>query len=138
MRKYFSFLTVFAALVITISNSCSKGGGDKPCTETGLSFTTSPALNSNQPAAPGPDFPLVVTLNNPIPPGGVKIDITVKQQNPANSPAFFTVSRTTNSAVNNFSITGTPSGAVSIVEIVATSVTCATNKFSGTYTYSRK
>ena len=117
--------------------SCGKGSGDD-CTETGLEFTTTPALSSVEPAGVGPDFPLTVTITQPVPPQGVTIVITARPENPSSSTPFFTETKSVTGSVNNFTITNTPQNVQSIVEITATSNSCNTNKFSGSYRYSRK
>ena len=132
-------LSLIACLILFmgINSSCSKsGGGNGDCTETGLAFTSSPAVNSLEAPAPGPDFPLTVTVTEPLPSAGVEISVSAKPE--AGGNAFFTQTKSSNTSVNNFTITGTPQNAISIVTITVTSKSCATNKASGSYRYSMK
>ena len=125
-------------LSLSYSISCSKGSDDDGCSETGLQFTSNPAVNSNQTPAPGPDFPLQINITQPLPSQGVNITVTAKPENPANAQPFFNQTKSSTTAANEFNITGTPAGVVAVVEITVTSKSCNTNKASGTYKYSRK
>lgn len=130
---------ILLLIIVAISPACSKGSGSNTeCTETGLAFTSSPAVNSTETPAPGPDFPLTVTVTQPIPTAGVTIKVTAKPESPANSTAFFSTTKSTTTSVNNFTITGADVNVLNIVEITVTSNSCATNKASGTYKFSRK
>jgi hypothetical protein len=138
MRK--SIIPVLAvAFIIVISQFCSKGGGggNGGCTETGVTITTTPALNTVDPPAPGPDFPLTVNVAN-LPTAGVTIVVKAAPESPAGAAAFFTESRPSTSSTNSFTITGTPTATSCIVTVTVTSKSCATNSTSGTYRYSRK
>jgi hypothetical protein len=98
---------------------------------------TLPLANGHvEASAPGPDFPLKITVKSSMPTGGVKIDVTAKIDGATTT--FYSNSKTTSSGVTDFTITGTPSGVVSVTEIIVTSVSTATNRWSGSYKYSRK
>jgi len=138
MRK--SIIPVLAlACIVAVSQFCSKGGGggNQPCSESGISATTTPALNTVDPPAPGPDFPLTVNVSN-APSAGATISVKAAPESPAGAAAFYTESRTATSGANSFTITGTPSATSCIVTVTVTSKSCSTNTFSGTYRYSRK
>lgn len=126
-------------LVVIISPACKKkkGGGNGNCEETLISFVSSPPINSTQTPATGPNFPLEINISN-MPAQGVSITVSARPESPSNAPAFFTETRNSNQAVNNFSITGTPSNVASIVEISITSRSCNNNKATGSYRYSKK
>ena len=129
-RQFFlpACIILFIAVV-----SCQKGSGG----EQNLVVETLPLANGHVEApAPGPDFPLRVTVKSAMPSGGVKIDVTAKID--GGTVAFFTNSKTTSSGVTDFTIALTPSGVVSVVDITVTSVSTSTNKWSGSYKYSRK
>ncbi len=118
--------------------ACQKGSsGSGNTTEENLVVETLPLANGHlEVAAPGPDFPLMVTVKSKMPSGGVKIDVTAKPD--GGTVAFFSSSKTTSSATTSFSITGTTAGIVSLVEITVTSVSSSSNKWTGSYKYSRK
>lgn len=135
MKK--TVLPLFAVLVVLLSMPyCKKKKTDSCTTEATLSVSTTPANGTTEAPAVGPTFPLTVTIGSALPPSGVTIE--VKAHPDGSSTNFFTESR--NSAVkdNSFTITSTPSTVVCVVEITVTSKTCATNKWTGSYRYSKK
>jgi hypothetical protein len=137
MRRI-SLLLLYCALVITALSSCKKSGGDDTgggTTEETLSVEISPA-GPVEAAAPGPDFPLKVTLKSKMPSSGIKIDVLAKPD--AGGAAYFTTSKTTSSAVSDFIITGTPSGVICTVQVTVVSVIKPTNMWSTSYKYSKK
>lgn len=128
------FIIGLILCIITLAGCQKKTGGSN---EENIVVESSPAANGQlETPAPGPDFPLRVTINSAMPAGGVKIDITGKPD--GGSVAFFTVSKSTATAINDFTITGTPSRVVSVIEITVTSSTTSSNRWNGTYKYSRK
>lgn len=134
MKKSYVLLVVLL-IAIAGGSACKKsGGGD--CNEPRLQFATTPALNSVEPAAPGPNFPLQVNITDNLPTGGVTIIVTARPD--ASQTTFFSETRNSNSASNAFTITNTPSDVLSVVEITVTSRSCNTNTATGTYRYSRK
>ena len=131
---------------IVISYGCSnKGGGGtpppppNPCTgQATVSATTVPPIGRLQTTVPGPVFPLVITLNN-VPTVGVSIVVNARPETPAGAPVFFTQTHATvTGTTDNFTITGTPSGVISVVDITITSKNCSTNVWTGSYRYSKK
>ncbi|MDF2190892.1 hypothetical protein [Paraflavitalea sp. CAU 1676] len=136
--KKIVFLNLIALSVILVSPSCGgKGGDPKPCSETALQVTTTPANGTTEPAAPGPNFPLQVNITANLPSAGVSIE--VKAEPDAGGSAFFTQTLPdVKTNISNFTITNTPSGAVSKVTITVTSKSCASNKWTGGYRYSKK
>ena len=133
MKKLLLFASIILA-VYAVSVSCKKSSG---CSETGLGFTSTPAVNTVEPAGPGPDFPLRVNVTQ-LPAAGVTITVTAKPENPSSASPFYSETKTATTAQTDFTITGTPQGTASIVEITVTSKSCGTNKASGSYRYSRK
>lgn len=116
---------------------CQKGNGGGNANEESLVIQTLPLANGHvEAAAPGPDFPLRVTVTSAMPSGGVKIDVTAKPD--GGTVSFFNQSKTSTTATTDFTITGTPTGVVCIVEITVTSVSSSSNKWTGNYKYSRK
>jgi hypothetical protein len=138
MKKIVSLsLTVFFFLV-TIS-ACKKGGGggNNNCSETALQVNTTPANGSTEPAAPGPNFPLQVNITAGLPAAGVTIEVTAGAES-GGTPFFTQTLPDVKTAISNFSITSTPSATPSIVRITVTSKSCASNKWTGSYRYSKK
>jgi len=137
MKKIVLFsLAVLFAFIIT--PSCGKGGSDNgSCSETALQVTTTPANGSTEPAAPGPNFPLQINITAGLPTGGVTIEVTAGAE-AGGAPFFSQTLSDVKTAVSNLSITGTPSTTPSIVKITITSKSCASNKWTGSYRYSKK
>ena len=129
---------IIAGLVLfcVVGSACKKSkGGDSCSTEPALNVTMNPANNSTEPASPGPSFPLTVSITNLSSSGGV---ITVNARPENSNTNFFSESRNTTTATNNFTITGTPASTAAIVQVTVTSQSCNTNRFTGSYRYSRK
>ena len=118
--------------------SCSGGGDDPEPAEENLVITTTPVLNGQQEAvAPGPNFPLTVTVSSKMPPQGVRIEVSARPDGRGTTP-FFTANQTTSNATTNFTITNTPQLTVSRVTVTVTSVSKPGNNKTGFYLYSRK
>ena len=135
MSKVLYLCTMLMLATAIMSGSCHKSSGGS--NEATLSVELNPAANSVQSPSPGPDFPLVVTIKSTMPPSGVKIDVSATED-VANSTPFFTTSVNSTTATNNFNITGTPRTITAKVTVTVTSLTDANNKWTGSYTYSRK
>jgi hypothetical protein len=132
----FSLIILFALAIVP---SCGKGGGSDngSCSETALAATTTPANGSTEPAAPGPDFPLQINITAGLPTAGVTIEITAGAE--AGGTPFFTKTLTdVKTAISSVTITSTPATTPSIVKITITSKSCASNKWTGSYRYSKK
>ena len=139
MKKILIQLIVAPIIIFGIANCGSKGGGGGGGGgggEANLTVTLNPPANSTQPAAPQTDFPLTVSVTSAMPPQGVTIDVKVAPDGSTSN--FFTENRSSTSANNNFTITGTPLGVVCVVTVTVTSKTSATNKVTASYRYSRK
>ncbi len=136
MRTVLLFI-VFAVMSLVTVSSCGGGSDDPPPpNEANLAVTTDPANSTVQPPALGP-YNLKVSITSTMPPNGVKIDITAKRDDGTNTVFFSTsVNRTT--AVNDFTITGTPAATQCLVETKVTSLTKSSNTWSGSYRYSSK
>lgn len=131
-----SLTTLFS---LSILSSCSKGGGggNGNCNETAMTVTTSPANGSTEPAGPGPNFPLQINITASLPTAGVTIEVSAAPE--AGGAAFFTQTLPdVKSAISNFSIANTPATTACKVNITITSKSCASNKWTGSYRYSRK
>ena len=139
MKTLRQFLPVlFVVSVLFAMLSCQKGGGGSTIPEEArLEVETNPLANGHvESPAPGPSFPLTVTIKSTMPSKGVKIDVTAKPD--GGTVAFFNSSVTSTSATNNFIITGAPSTVVSVVDITVTSVSSSSNAWHGSYKFSRK
>ena len=136
MKKFLYLSSIFMIALVLMSGSCGKSGGGGT-NEASFSVELNPAAGSNQAPSPGPDFPLVVTIKSTMPPSGVKIDVSAREDVTGSTP-FFTQSINSTTSVNNFTITNSPRGVTIRVDVTVTSLTNSSNKFSGSYTYSRK
>jgi hypothetical protein len=135
MKK--NLLLLIAAGLIAIAPACHKGNSGGGSNEATLAVTTTPANGSNNTPDLGPDFALAVQITSTMPPGGVKIQVSSKIDGSSAAP-FFSTSINSSSALNNFTITGTPSGTTCVVTITVTSVSNSGNVWNGSYRYSRK
>jgi hypothetical protein len=133
MKKFFSAIVVMA-LAISFCTACKK---NKVAPEPSLMVETTPANKSNNLNLLGPDFPLTVEITSTIPAKGVKIEVAATKEGAAD-PAFFTATGTSTAPQNNYTITGTPSGLTCVVTVTVTSVSQASNKWVGSYRYSKK
>lgn len=138
MKRFLIQFLIAPAIIFVMTNCGSKGGGGGGggTSEANLVVTLNPPANSNQPAAPQADFPLTVSITSTMPPQGVTIDVKAAQE--GSSTNFFTETRSSTSATNNFTITNTPIGPVCVVTVTVTSKTKATNTVTASYRYSRK
>ena len=137
MKKRGLQLFIVPAIIFCVW-SCSDrgGGGGGGSTETNLAVTLNPPANSTQPAVPQTTFPLTVSITSPMPSQGVTID--VKEAPDGSTTNFFTESRSSTTADNNFTITNTPVSVVCVTTVTVTSKTKATNTITLSYRYSRK
>ncbi|HVU54012.1 MAG TPA: hypothetical protein VHD83_03115 [Puia sp.] len=126
-------LAVLAIAFLPFLSGC--GGGSKSSPEATLAVTTTPAVNTTLAPALGP-FNLNVKITSAMPAKGVTIAVTAAPDGTSNN--FFSKSVSTTTASNDFSITGTPVGVVSVVNITVTSNSTSTNTWSGSYRYSAK
>ena len=139
MNAMKKFLPVLALLMIWFcagNTGCKKKPPVNPGGGATIQVETSPPAGSVQAAAPGPTFPLVVTIKSAMPPAGVKIDVTARPE--GSTVTFFSESVNSSSAVNNFTITNTPVAITSVVEVTVTDLGDAVNKVSLNFRYSRK
>lgn len=131
------WLLLASLFVLIVLAGCQKTGGALENNEQALVVETSPIANGHVEApAPGPDFPLVVTIKSTMPPSGVRIEVTARPD--GGTVPFFTYSAVSLTPVTNIVITGAPSGVVAVVNIVVTSVSNPSSKFTGSYKFSKK
>jgi len=136
MKKVLYLCSALMFITMIMSGSCKKGGGGGT-NEASLVVELNPADGSNQAPSPGPDFQLTVTIKSAMPPSGVKIDVSAAQDVAGSTP-FFTQTVNSTTATNNFTITNSPRSVTLRVTVTVTSLTNSSNKFTGSYTYSRK
>ncbi len=135
MKK--ALLPWIAVLLVLVSMPyCKKKKTDSCATEATLVVSTTPANGTTELPAPGPTFPLSVSITSAMPASGVTIE--VKARPDASSTTFYTETKSTTVKDNSFTITNTPNTVTCIVEITVTSKTCSTNKWTGSYRYSKK
>jgi hypothetical protein len=138
MKAFFAKLLLASFTAVVILPSCGGGGDDPQPAEENLVITTTPVLNGQQEAAaPGPNFPLTVTVTSKMPPQGVRIQVSARPDG-SGTTAFFTADQTTSNATTTFSITNTPQLTVSRVTVTVTSISKPSNTKTGFYQYSRK
>ena len=131
--KQSHYLLLSLILLFTWSASCKKN----PPSNTGsIVIQTSPASGSNQAPAPGPDFPLTVTITAGMPASGVKIDVTARAE--GSVTPFFSTSQNSSNPVNNFVITGAPQGVTSVVDVTVTDLGNVNSKATASYRFARK
>lgn len=129
-----------ALLILTGLAACSKGGGGDPDPEpeeANLVVSMNPANGTVLPPALGP-YSVTVSISSVMPPSGVRIEVKARKDDGSGSPAFFNVSPTSSTASNTFNLTGVPANTLCLVEIKVTSLTKATNTWSGSYRFSSK
>src|SRR5688572_8151478 len=103
MKKTLKPLAITLIFLASIA-ACKKGGGGTgACSEPALAVTTTPATGSTQTPAAGTTFPLAVNVSGNLPAAGVTIDVKARPESA--STAFYTESKTSTAAVNNFTIT---------------------------------
>ena len=136
MKKVLLQLFAVSAIIFGIARCSDKGSDGGGGGEANLAVTLNPPAGSNQPAAPQVDFPLTVSITSTMPPQGVTID--VKAAPDGSTANFFTDSRSSTTANNNFTITGTPAGVVCVTTVTVTSKSTPTNTWTGSYRYTRK
>lgn len=143
-RSFFKWLMpMFTFAIAIISISCGKGDDPAPTppvpAEADLVVTTTPAVGSNQaPAALGTGLPVTVTIASTMPSGGVKIDVTAKLETASNN--FFTGGTAKSTvASNSFTVLSIPTGGQAcICTVTVTSLSKATNTWSGSFRFANK
>ena len=135
--KKFLLIVITLGLIAVINTDCHKSNGGGGSNEVALVVQLTPAEGSTQPPAPGPDFPFKLEITSTIPPGGVKITVTVAPDGTSNYFYNQTIASTTQ-AVTNLTITGTPNNVICVVQVTVTSLSSSTNKWTGSYRYSSK
>lgn len=141
MKSLLRVLSLFFFSSLLIASGCKKsggGGGGGGTNEANLAVTLNPPNGSVQAPASGPNFDLTVTITSTMPPSGVKIEITAKKDDGTNPAPFFTNTNNSSNGTNNYTITGTPATTACVVDVKVTSLTKATNVWTGQYRYSRK
>ena len=138
MKKVLLQFFIVPAIILGIGSCSDKGGGGGGggTTEANLAVTLNPPAGSSQPAAPQTDFPLTVSITSTMPAQGVTIDVKAAPDGSATN--FFTETRSSTTANNNFTITGTPTGVVCVTTVTVTSKSKPTNTWTGSYRYTRK
>jgi hypothetical protein len=137
MKKIFIMASLFTLFAWGMA-ACGKsgGGGGGGTTEAKLAANLTPAVGSVQAPALGPDFNVQVSITSTLPTNGVKVEVTAKPE--AGGAAFYSTQNNVTTAASNYTITGTPINVASIVEVKLTSLTQASNTWTGSYRYSRK
>lgn len=135
MKQRSAFKGMLAILFIALSPFLWGCGGSKSTSEPTLIVTTTPANGSVQAPALAP-FNLNVKITSAMPSGGVTISISATKDGSGTS--FFSTSKSTKTASNDFIITGQAIGDVNVVTINVKSNTTTTNTWTGSYRYTQK
>ena len=140
MRSVLRLMSLFFISTILVSSGCKKGGGGGGGggNEANLVVTTTPPVGQTQSPSDGP-FSVTITITSTMPPGGVKIELNARKDDGTNpAPFFSTTIASTSNPTTNITINNTPPSTQCIVDIKVTSLSKATNTWTGTYRYSRK
>lgn len=132
------FFAIVGLLTITAFAQCSSKSksNDGPCSETQLQVTTTPANGSVTPPQVGSDFLINVNITSGFPASGAKISVLAK--NEVNNQVVLDATSAATAGINNITITGTPVATSVVVTVSVSSNSCAENKWTGTFRYSRK
>ena len=136
MKQRFASKGIPAILVVALILFLSGCGGGKSTPEQTLTVTTTPASGSTQAPAVGPTFDLKVNITSAMPAKGVTIAITAAPDGSATN--YFSTSRSTTTASNDFTISGQEVANVNVVTITVTSNSKSSNTWTGSYRYSAK
>ncbi len=138
MKNFLLPMLIAAGIALVTLPACGGSGSDpEPPAEENLAITSNPAINGQQESpAPGPNFPLSVTVTSKMPPQGVTVEVVAKEE--GSSSVFYTDTKTTSSSVSNFAITNTPATVSCRVTVTVTSLSKPANKATGFYFYSKK
>mgnify|MGYP001245887810 CR=1 FL=1 len=135
--KQFIHLGWVLLLLLIVAPGCKKKK-DGGCTEAIMEVSTLPADGSVEPPSVGPDFPLKVNITSNLPTSGVSIVITARPEGASSEPFFSDTLTNVTQQTSEIMIVGTPTGSAATVDIVVTSNSCNTNKWTGNYRYSMK
>lgn len=135
--NFFAVLILLSGVAVNCKKKSNGGGGGN--NEAPLAVTLSPPSGSNQAPAPQTTFDMTVTVTSTMPPMGVTIDVSSKKDG-STDPAFYTETKsaTTSNSPVLFTITGTPVNVICVTTVTVTSKSTPSNKWTGSYTYSRK
>lgn len=131
-------VAIVGMIVITAFSQCSKksGGDNNPCNETKLVVSTTPGNGTVSPPQVGGDFLINVNISGGFPASGAKISVIAK--NEVNNQVLLDATTAATAGINNINITGTPVATSVVVQVSVSSNSCAENKWTGTFRYSRK
>lgn len=143
------YVSLFVVMILSLClvSGCKKGGGGSggggttppppTPTEADLVVSLNPASGSVQAPALGP-FSVTVSITSTMPANGVKIEISAKKDDGSGAAPYFTVNENTTATTKTYNITNTPVNVQCLVEVKVTSLTKATNVWTGSYRYSSK
>lgn len=131
------WITILSALMITLTMSCGKSSGGGGNSDPALQVTLTPPAGSTQTAAPASGtFRVNVKITSSLPSKGVTISVFANPD--GSNTSFFSSTKSSTSASNDFTITNTPVGQVCVVTVTVTSNNSSSNKYTGSYRYSAK
>jgi len=126
------WMAILTLAILSLCVSCGKSSGGP---EANLAVTLNPAAGSTQPPAVGP-FSLNVKITSGMPSKGVTIAIVATPD--GSNTTYFTTSVNSTKASNDFTIANSPVGETLLVKVTVTSLSTATNTWTGSYRYSAK
>jgi len=137
MKQRFASKGILAILIIALVPmlwGCG-GGGGKSTPEPSLTVTMTPANGTVVAPALAP-FNLNVTITSTMPAAGVTIAVIATKD--GSSTTFFSTSKSTQTASNDFTITGQTLGDLNAVTVTVKSNTTPSNTWTGGYKFTQK
>jgi len=141
MKRLFpAFFCACICFTFFVSGCSKSSSGTAPVSDVTLAVTLTPSINSNLAPAPIASTGQAVQVNitSTMPPSGVRIDIIAKVDG-STSTFYSNTITSTKSALSTFNVTGTPTGgAACVCTVTVTSLTSATNIWTGSFRYASK
>jgi YbbR domain-containing protein len=137
MKQRFAFKGMLAILIIALVPmlwGCG-GGGGKSTPEPSLAVTMTPANGTVVAPALAP-FNLNVTITSTMPAAGVTISVIATKD--GSSTTFFSNSKSTTTASNDYTITGQTLGDLNVVTVTVKSNNTPSNTWTGSYRFTQK
>jgi hypothetical protein len=135
MKQRFASKGMLAILVIVLVPMLWGCGGGKSTPEPSLTVTMNPANGTVEAPSLAP-FKLNVTITSTMPAAGVTISVIATKDGSATT--FFSDSKSTSTASNDFTITGQALGDLNAVTVTVKSNSKSSNTWTGGYKFTQK
>ncbi|MDO6434387.1 hypothetical protein Q4E93_27495 [Flavitalea sp. BT771] len=135
MKQRFASKGILALLIIALVPMVWGCGGGKSTPEATLAVTMNPANGTVVAPALAP-FNLNVTITSTMPAAGVTISVAAAKD--GSSTTFFSTSKSTTTASNDFTITGQALGDLNVVTVTVKSNSTPSNTWTGSYRFTQK